>query len=267
MVVRAKDLWSLVSNNQWVDPQALRAAVEDQVIRQDLDYRSRLLIRDSLKALRHYWGDERVEGWLEASPVGEQIKVICQGPWDDDRGFSSLMRRVVDVLKPETIERYFRELSRHVRRPLRLAVGGSAALILPGYLSRPTEDIDVVDEVPKEIREQYALLDDLKTRYGLELAHFQQHYLPVRWQDRLHYHDTFGELTVDLVDACDVFLSKLFSVRTKDLDDLRALTAHLDKETIARRLHDTCGSMLVAESLRQRAEQNWYVLYGESLPT
>jgi hypothetical protein len=266
MVVRAKDLWSLI-RNQWVDAQELRAAVEDQVTRQDLDYRSRLLIRDSVKALRHHWGDERVDKWLKESPQGEQIATICRGPWECDRGFSSLMERVVDVLTPQTIERFFRELSRHVRRPLRLAVGGSAALIVPGYLSRPTEDIDVVDEVPKELREQHALLNELKERYGLELAHFQQHYLPMRWQDRLHYYDTFDELTVYLVDAIDVFLSKLFSIRTKDLDDLRALTSHLDKETIARRLHDTCGSMLVAESLRQRAEHNWYILYGEALPT
>jgi Nucleotidyltransferase of unknown function (DUF6036) len=255
MVVRAKDLWSLAWNYQWVDPEELRAAVEEQVIRQDLDYRSRLLIRDSLKALRHYWGDERVEMWLKESPVGEEIETICRGPWDDDRGFSSLIRD------------YFRDLSRHVHRPLRLAVGGSVALILPGYLSRPTLDIDVVDEVPKELREQHGLLDDLKTRYGLELAHFQQHYLPMRWQDRLHYLDTYGELTVYLVDVYDVFLSKLFSIRTKDLDDLRALRPHVEKETLARRLHDTCGSMLVAESLRQRAEQNWYILYGEALPT
>jgi Nucleotidyltransferase of unknown function (DUF6036) len=267
MVVRAKDLWSLVQNHQWVDPEDLRAAVEDQVTRRDLDYRSRLLIRDSLKALRHHWGDERIEGWLSGSPLGREIETICRGPWDDDRGFSSLMRRVVDVIKPETIQEYFRQLSRHVRRPLRLAVGGSAALILPGYLSRPTEDIDVVDEVPKELREQHALLDDLKARYGLELAHFQQHYLPMRWQDRLHYLDTFGELTVYLVDVYDVFLSKLFSIRTKDIDDLRALKPHLDKDTLARRLHDTCGSMLVAESLRQRAVDNWYILYGEALPS
>jgi hypothetical protein len=266
MVVRAKDLWSLVLNHQWVDAQELCAAVEDQVVRRDLDYRSRVLIRDSVKALKHYWGAERVEGWLRNSPVGEEVEVICRGPWDDDRGFSSLLRRVVDVITPETIQRYFRDLSGHVRRPLRLAVGGSAALIVPGYLSRPTEDIDVVDEVPKELREQHALLDELKARYGLELAHFQQHYLPMRWQDRLHYFDTFGELTVYLVDVYDVFLSKLFSIRTKDRDDLRALTPHLDKETLTRRLHDTCGSMLVAESLHERAVDNWYILYGEALP-
>src|SRR5262249_24155281 len=149
MVVRPKDLWSLI-RHQWVDAQELRAAVEDQVIRQDLDYRSRLLIRDSVKALRHHWGDERVESGLNAVPVGEQIATICRGPWECDRGFSSLMERVVDVLTPETIQEYFRKLSQHVRLPLRIAVGGSVALIVPGLLSRPTEDIDVVDEVPKE---------------------------------------------------------------------------------------------------------------------
>ncbi len=256
-----------MTRRQWVDAEELRAALEDQVIRRDLDYRTRLLIRDGVKALQHHWGDERVESWLKMSPLGEQIATICRGPWECDRGFSSLMERVVDVITPETIQEYFRELSRHVHRPLRVAVGGSAALIVPGYLLRPTEDIDIVDEVPKELREQHALLADLRKRFGLELAHFQQHYLPMRWQDRLHYLDDFGELTVYLVDACDVFLSKLFSIRTKDLDDLRALKPHLDKETIARRLLDTCGSMLVAESLRERAEKNWYILYGEPLPT
>src|SRR5947209_617355 len=100
---------------------------------------------------------------------------------------------------------------------------------MPGYLSRPTEDIDVVDEVPKELREQHALLSELKDRYGLELAHFQQHYLPMRWQDRLHYFDTFGELTVYLVDVYDVALSKLFSIRTKGFDDLKQF-GHFEDE-------------------------------------
>jgi hypothetical protein len=266
MVVRAKDLWSLVKR-QWVDPEELRAAVEDQVIRQDLDYRSRVLIRDSLKALRHYWGDERVETWLKVSPVGEEIERICRGPWDDDRGFPFLRGQLMDPTTPETVERFLRELGDQVRRPVRIAVGGSIALILPGYLSRQTQDLDVVDEVPEELRSKHDFLAQLENRYKLQLAHFQQHYLPMRWQDRQHYLDTYGELTVYLVDPVDVFLSKLFSIRTKDLDDLRALTSKLDKDTIARRLRDTCGSMLVAESLRQRAEHNWYLLYGEALPT
>jgi hypothetical protein len=265
MVVRAKDLWGLVLNHQWIDPQELRAAVEDQVVRRDLDYRSRVLIRDSVKALRHYWGDKRVGEWLKESPLGGEIETICRGPWDDDRGFSYLKEQVVDPT--EDVQGFLRELGGLVRRPLKMAVGGSVALILPGYLSRPTQDLDVVDEVPEELRSKHNDVARIESRYRLQLAHFQQHYLPMRWQDRLHYLDTYGELTVYLVDVYDVLLSKLFSIRTKDLDDLRALKPQVEKETLARRLHDTCGSMLVAESLRQRAEQNWYILYGESLPT
>jgi hypothetical protein len=69
------------------------------------------------------------------------------------------------------------------------------------------------------------------------------------------------------VDVYDVFLSKLFSARTKDRDDLRALVPQLDKDPLIRKLKETTGSMLAAESLRQRAEQNWYILYGEPLPS
>jgi hypothetical protein len=267
MVLRAKDLWSLVQNHQWVDPQELRAAVEDQVMRRDLDYRSRLLIRDSVKALRHYWGDERVERWLKESPVGEQITIICRGPWDDNRGFPFLKEQVMDPTKPEDIQSYLQELGALVRRPVKIAVGGSIALILPGFLARPTQDLDVVDEVPEELRSKHDALARIESRYRLQLAHFQQHYLPMGWQNRMHYLDTFGELTVYLLDVHDIFLSKLFSIREKDIDDLRALKPQLDRDTLARRLHDTCGSMLVAESLRQRGEQNWTILYGEALPT
>jgi len=266
MVVRAKDLWSL-AHRQWVDAEELRAAVEDQVVRRDLDYRSRLLIRDSVKALQHYWGNERVESWLKGSPIGDEIVSICRGPWDDDRGFPFLMEQVMEPTRPETIQEFLQGVSTLVHRPTRIAVGGSIALILPGYLTRETQDLDVVDEVPQEIRSQHQKLAELEQRYRLQIAHFQQHYLPMRWQDRLHYLATFGDLTVYLVDAYDVFLSKLFSIRTKDGDDLRALKPHLDKATLARLLLDTCGSMLVAESLRERAVKNWYILYGEPLPT
>ena len=53
----------------------------------------------------------------------------------------------------------------------------------------------------------------------------------------------------------------------EDRDDLRMLKPQLDKDTLIRKLKDTTGSMLAAESLRQRAEQNWYILYGEPLPS
>jgi hypothetical protein len=264
--VKSKDLWSLALDHQWIDPQALAEAVEEQVNQGDLDYRTRVLIRDSIQALRNRWGIDRVEAWLERSPSGRRIDSICKGPWEDDRGFSSLTERVMDITKPETIKQFLRELSGHVRKPLRLDIGGSVALMLPELLSRRTEDVDIVDEVPAEIRAQYKLLADLKTRYGLKPAHFQQHYLPSGWNSRLHYFDQYGDVRIYLVDPYDVLLSKLYSIRTKDLDDLRAVIPQLSKEIFVERLQEKTQSMLAAPDLRERAEKNWFILFGEALP-
>jgi hypothetical protein len=68
------------------------------------------------------------------------------------------------------------------------------------------------------------------------------------------------------VDAFDLFLSKLTSIRTKDLDDLRMLVPQLDKATIIQRLKDTMQSALASESLKEQAKINWYILFGEELP-
>ena len=106
----------------------------------------------------------------------------------------------------------------------------------------------------------------MSVRYGLKLTHFQSHYLPQGWQQRLHSQEPFGQPQVSLVDAYDVFLSKLFSARIKDRDDLRMLAPQLDKATIMCRLRDTTHDLLVAPGLHEKAEQNWYILYGESLP-
>jgi hypothetical protein len=267
MVARTTDLWGLTQDRIHIDPRELTEAIEAQVASGDLDYRTRLLIRDSVKALRHYWGDDRVAAWLRQSRLGQEIEAICQGPWDDDRGFPSLMRRVMDVTKPETIQQFFNDLGHQIRRPLRLNVGGSVALILPGYLSRRTEDVDVVDELPHEIRSQHKLLDHLKEVHGLELAHFQRHYLPMGWEQRVHSLSPFDQLQVYLVDVYDVFLSKLFSARSKDRQDLKVLAPQLDKETLVRLLKQTTQSMLAAPGLREKAENNWAMLYGEPLPT
>jgi hypothetical protein len=266
MAVQTKTLWELVRNIPQVDASTLAAAIEAQVIQQDLDYRSRVLIRDSLNALGTYWGKRRVASWLESSSVGLQIQRICDGPWDDVRGFSSLASRVVDVTEPETVKQFLRELSLHVNEPVRLEIGGSAALILQVELSRTTDDVDVVDEVPAPIRTQHALLEELALRYGLKPTHFQRHFLPSGWQVRLHYFDTYGQLGIYLVDSYDVILSKLFSARTKDLDDLRAVIPQLDKTVLLQKLKDTAQAMLTAPDLRPHAERNWFILFGEALP-
>ncbi|MCI0455661.1 MAG: DUF6036 family nucleotidyltransferase [Gemmataceae bacterium] len=269
MPVQARDLWDLVPGKPQIDPHDLAEAVESQAAEGGaLDYRTRLLIRDSVEALKGYWGERRVKEWLASSPARAPIERICAESFERP-GFPSIKERLMEKTDPATVEQLFRELGSRIRlrHRVRLAVGGSVALILPGYLERATEDIDVVDEIPAEIRSQHALLDELRKRYGLLLAHFQSHYLPSGWENRLHYLDTFGDLQVYLVDAYDVFLSKLFSIRTKDLDDMRMLVPQLDKDTLTQRFKETTASMLAAEDLRKRAEQNWYILYGEPLPS
>jgi hypothetical protein len=87
------------------------------------------------------------------------------------------------------------------------------------------------------------------------------------WEQRVHSEPPYGPIQVYLLDVYDIFLSKLFSARTKDRDDLRLLAPQIDKETLTRKLKETTGSMLAAPGLRERAEKNWYILYGESLPS
>jgi hypothetical protein len=266
MVATAKDLWRLVKYRPQVDPNDLADAVLRQISEEGLDYRTRLLVRDSTEALRVFWGEDRFQAWLGRIPFRDRIDGIRNEEFERP-GFPSLARRLMEKTDPEQIKTYFRELGTTVRKSLKIPVGGSVALIMPGLLSRETDDIDIVDEVPAELRNQHHLLHDLESRYGLKLAHFQRHYLPMGWENRMHYLDTFGELRVYLLDAYDVILSKLFSIRTKDLDDMREVVGQLDKAILAQRMKDTTVSMLAAPGLKERAEKNWYILFGESLPT
>ncbi len=146
-------------------------------------------------------------------------------------------------------------------------VGRSIALILREMLSRNTENVDVVDEVPAEFRQRHDLLENLLKRYGLLLAHFQQHYLPSGWANRLEYYDSFGELTVYLVDPYDVFLSKLTSIREKDFDDMRVVKSQLDKATLVQRIRDTMQSAFAEPKTKDRSQHNWKLLFGEDLPS
>jgi len=266
MTVHTKDLWRLVLGNPQVDPADLAEAVEGQAGQEPLDFRTRLLIRDSIVALQQHWGQRRLKAWLASSPVRRRLEAI----WQEDLGspgFPFLVGQIVETTKPEEVQQFLRELGEQLHRPERLVVGGSVALILPGYLSRRTQDLDVVDEIPREVRALGKALRDLAQRYRFQLAHFQSHYLPKGWDQRLHSLGSFGRLQVYLVDVYDVFLSKLFSAREKDRDDLRALAPQLDKEILVRKLGETTASLASDPQFRKHAEHNWYILYGEALPS
>ena len=83
----------------------------------------------------------------------------------------------------------------------------------------------------------------------------------------MHSFAVYNHLQVSLVDVYDVFLSKLFSNRDKDMGDLATLLPQLDREVIVLRFCDTCQDFLTAPRLKEMAVKNWYVLTGEDLPS
>ena len=248
----------------WIDPTEFAAAIAEQAGRGDLDFRTRLLIRDGLDALDRAWGPRRVEDWIHRSPQRERL-VAIRGEQLGPPRFPYLDQQLMEATTPDVIRQFLRELGTLITEPAHLAIGGSAALILRSQLSRYTQDIDVVDEVPSAIRSQHDALKRLSQRYRLQLAHFQSHYLPTDWEQRQTYFDTFGPIKAYLVDSYDVLTSKLMSNREKDRDDLRALAGALDKPMLLRRLTESCARLLSEPELRAHAERNWHILYGEQL--
>jgi hypothetical protein len=256
-------LWSLVDGARWIDASELLGAIKLELSNAPFDFRTRLLLRDSYRALEHHWGSARLTAL--AGEVGSKLQTILTENLGDT-GFPTLEQRIVESVKPQTILEFLRELGAAIKDPARLEIGGASSLILSGYLSRSTEDIDIVDQIPPTIRHEHDLLSRLSARYGLSLTHFQSHYLPQAWEKRLRSLGRFDLLDVYLIDAYDIFVGKLFSNREKDLDDLRLLKRSLEKERIIDRFK-TSGQLLAAEpALRGQSLKNWHILFGEPLP-
>jgi hypothetical protein len=256
----------MVLSGNAVDAEALASAIEAEVSRVNKpDFRTRLLIRDSIDALRGHWGSERLESWLRSSPTGATIRQMAMADLGPP-GFSLLKRRVMETTKKQTVLEFLRELGASCAYPIRIEIGGAIALILGDMLSRRTEDIDIVDEVPAPIRAEHEFLENLATRYGLKLTHFQSHFLPDGWRQRLRGIGQFGELEVFTVDPIDIFVGKLFSARQKDRDDLRAMATKLDKGQIESRYLQSAKSFRADPKLAEYATNNWYILFGEPLP-
>ncbi len=260
------ELWNLIWGKPEIDPAALSQAIEQELKAENPDFRTRLLIRDGARALEHYWGPERLKEWLNGSTLATKIEAIRNEDLGE-LGFPSLKEQLMDATKPETVKEFLRELGSRISGSATLEIGGAIALLLAGYLSRATTDLDVVNELPIVVQSQHELLQELQKRYGLLLTHFQSHYLPQGWEKRMHQFGKFGSMEVYVVDVYDIFLGKLFSARTKDLDDLRIIKPQIDKSKLTKRLLSTTAAFMNEISLRQSAERNWYILFGENLPS
>lgn len=261
------ELWTVTQYPRDVDAVKLACALESAAGEIPLDYRTRLLVRDGSRALEAHWGRSQFAAWLERSPRRRELVEIRRSAESaDDFAFPYLAGSIVDAIKRETVMQLLREISTEVTKPTRLIIGGSIALLLAGHLARHTHDIDVVDEVPAELRRRHGLLERLAARFKLRVTHFQSHYLPQQWESRIWSVEVLDNLSVYAVDPYDVILGKLFSNREKDRDDLRAVVPQLDRETLLRRLRETTAGFRADPKLLASAEKNWFILFGEPLP-
>src|SRR4051812_39112423 len=108
------DLWSLTSGQPEIDPDRLAAAVEREASGEQLDFRTRLLIRDSVEALADWWGSQRLNTWLGRSPAKDRIHSILAedlGP----AGFPSLRSRLIQQTRPDSILQSVQELGLQTR--------------------------------------------------------------------------------------------------------------------------------------------------------
>jgi hypothetical protein len=259
------DPWRLVWGQPYIDSRTLATAIEQDLARSaDPDFRTRLLVRDSAVALRSYWGARRFAQWLEASPAGLQVREIM----DEDlgeTGFPAIRRRLVDSIDSTRLRRIFDLLGKGIHKRVEIHVAGSIPTLVKKLTVRPTGDIDLVDEVPEEIRRQRDVLRRIETDFGLAIGHVQSHYLPAHWRERRQWFGDFGGLRVYLLDEYDIFVSKLSSKKPKHQSDLGVLALELDKDTARRRLLIDGRTFLDDPKLRPQIEENWRFIFQEPL--
>ncbi len=132
MAVKTLDLWTLTRGRPQIDPNDLAEAIAVQAAETDLDYRTRLLIRDSVEALKKHWGQMKWQEWLAGCAHKDKVEVICRDEFDKV-GFPSLGRRLMEKTDPDLIRKFLDHLGRTLRQETRIYVAGSGALILPGF--------------------------------------------------------------------------------------------------------------------------------------
>jgi len=262
-------LWNLLASPT-IDPATLARAIETVLVQPNLDWRTLQLVKEGWEALEQSIEPRLLNDYLlerTAIQITEAIRARTADVSKSHRDvkFPSLKERLMPHLSPITVRQFLRELGSAIAYPATITMGGAASLVLRGLLSRATEDVDIVDEVPVEIRDERQVLQDLWARYGLRLTHFQSHYLPQGWESRTIDIGTFGKIQVRLVDALDIIAGKVFSARPKDLDDFRLLALNLNKEELRQRVLQGSSSLISSDQNRRQAIKNWYIVHGDDL--
>ena len=155
-------LWNLLASPT-IDPATFARAIETVLNQPNLDWRTRQLVCDGWESLEESHGPASLNDYLleqTSIQITEAIRARIADPWNGhgDVKFPSLKGRLMPHLSPITIRQFLRELGSAIARPTTITMGGAASLVLRGLLSRATEDVDIVDEVPAEIRDERQVL-------------------------------------------------------------------------------------------------------------
>ncbi|MFL5242395.1 MAG: DUF6036 family nucleotidyltransferase [Gemmataceae bacterium] len=255
----------LIWGQPYIDARRLVSAIEEDLRKtSEPDFRTRLLVRDAAKAVRSFWSSKKFTFLLSKSPAAPRIRAILD-EYLGKTGFPNIRKRLVPGSEQDQINKIFALLGKGIDVRVEINVAGSIPTLLGGLTARPTADIFLVDEVPAAIRNQRVHLQRIKHEYGLALGHIRSRYLPLRWQNRRHFLDDFGGLRVYLVDAYDIFISKLSSKLQKHKDDVRVLAMKLDKNIAKKRLFDYGQGFLSDPRIRKAILENWQFLLHELL--
>jgi hypothetical protein len=261
------DPWELIWGQPYIDADRLATAIEIDLKNTPApDFRTRLLVRDASRALRLFWGARRFEKWLGASSTGGRVRKILQEALGKP-GFRYIRRRLVANPNLVDLQQLLEILGQSLHRRVELNIAGSIPTLVRGLTARPTDDIDIVDEVPIEVKQQREKLAKIKAEYGLVFGHVQSHYLPANWQERRQFLGDFGRIRAYLVDPYDIFVSKLSSKLEKHKQDLRVLAKTLDRETAEGRLFTDGAAFINDPHLRPQIEKNWQFIFQEPLRT
>jgi hypothetical protein len=180
-------------------------------------------------------------------------------------GFRYIGRRLVANPNRADIEQVLQWIGDRIPRRVEVNIAGSIPTLIEGLTARPTDAIGIVNEVPPEIRQQRATLRKIRTEFGLSFGHVQSHYLPAGWQNRRHFLGDFGGIRAYVVDAYDIFVSKLSSKLERHQQDLRVMAKKLDKQKAKERLVSAGKAFLDDPRLRSQIEANWKFIFREPL--
>ena len=256
------DGWSLVASRAPIPEDALIPALRrTAVLEPDRCYRTRMMVHDALDAMAARLGEAEVRRRVGDDEAGRSLAADWADEYDKE-GFWSIKFRIVEPVTPDLILTMLRELGNKLRRPASINVGGSCSLILAEVLSRPTNDVDVVNELPDVIRNDHELVNFIADKYNLRPTHFASHYLPDNWEFRTRSLGRLGRLDVKVVDPIDVIAGKFFSKRQKDGKDLLAVWPRVDHDVLRDRLEFNTADLRKEQRLLDAARHNWYIFTG-----